>query len=59
MPPIDACAPPCELLPMLGARPGSGVTYCLRPISPFPAQAKFIVTAKAGAGVIAAQLFSK
>ena len=36
-----------------------GKANCLRPISPFPAQAKFIVTAKAGAGVIAAQLFSK
>ena len=36
-----------------------GKNSCLRPISPFPAQAKFIVTAKAGAGIIAAQLFSK
>ena len=36
-----------------------GKANCLRPISPFPAQAKFIVTAKSGAGLIAAQLFSK
>ena len=36
-----------------------GKANCLRPISPFPAQAKFIITAKAGAGVGAAQLFSK
>jgi hypothetical protein len=36
-----------------------GKANCLRPISPFPAQAKFIVTAKAGAGMAAAQLFSK
>jgi hypothetical protein len=48
----------------LGSQSGAqasigGKANCLRPISPFPAQAKFIVTAKAGAGVIAAQLFSK
>lgn len=36
-----------------------GKANCLRPISPFPAQAKFIVTARAGAGMAAAQLFSK
>ena len=36
-----------------------GKANCLRPISPVPAQAKFIVTAKAGAGMAAAQLFSK
>jgi hypothetical protein len=36
-----------------------GKANCLRPISPFPAQAKFIVTSKAGAGLIAAQLVSK
>ncbi|HEY8078289.1 MAG TPA: hypothetical protein VIF62_29375, partial [Labilithrix sp.] len=35
---------------------GSG---CLKPLSPFPAQAKYIVRATAGAGVIAAQLYSK
>ena len=36
-----------------------GKANCLRPISPFPAQAKFIVTARTGAGMAAAQLFSK
>jgi len=35
---------------------GSG---CLKPLSPFPANAKYIVKATAGAGVISAQLFSK
>ena len=54
------------LAPSIGknAQTGSQVSIggkanCMRPISPFPAQAKYIVTAKAGAGVIAAQLFSK
>ena len=38
LPPIDACAPLCELRPMLGARPGSGVTYCIsRPTADGPA----------------------
>jgi len=32
---------------------------CLKPLSPFPAQAKYIVKATAGAGVASAQLFSK
>lgn len=32
---------------------------CLKPMSPFPAQAKFIVKASAGAGMAAAQLYSK
>jgi hypothetical protein len=36
-----------------------GKANCLKPLSPFPAQAKFIMTAKGGAGVAAAQLFSK
>ena len=38
LPPMEACAPPCELLPMLGARPGIGVTYCIsRPTEVTPA----------------------
>src|SRR5262249_31953424 len=32
---------------------------CLKPLSPFPANAKFIVKATSGAGVAAAQLYSK
>jgi hypothetical protein len=36
-----------------------GGNNCLRPISPFPAQAKFIVKATSGAGVAVAQLYSK
>lgn len=36
-----------------------GKNNCLRPISPFPAQAKFIVRAVAGQGLVAAQLYSK
>ena len=29
LPPFDACAPVWLSLPMLGERPGSGVTYCI------------------------------
>lgn len=36
-----------------------GKANCLRPLSPIPAQAKYIVKATSGAGVIAAQLYSK
>lgn len=36
-----------------------GKANCLKPLAPFPAQAKFIVRAEAGAGMAAAQLFSK
>lgn len=36
-----------------------GKANCLKPMSPVAANAKFIVTANAGAGVIAAQLYSK
>jgi hypothetical protein len=36
-----------------------GKGNCLKPISPFPANAKFIVRAAKGAGVAAAQLYSK
>jgi hypothetical protein len=36
-----------------------GKGNCLRPISPFPANAKFIVRASKGAGVAAAQLYVK
>lgn len=32
---------------------------CLKPMSPFPAQAKFVVRSTKGAGVAAAQLYSK
>ncbi|AKV00919.1 hypothetical protein AKJ09_07582 [Labilithrix luteola] len=36
-----------------------GKANCLRPLSPFPANAKFIVRANKGAGLAAAQLYSK
>ena len=36
-----------------------GKANCLKPLSPFPANAKFIVKATKGAGVAAAQLYSK
>lgn len=36
-----------------------GKGNCLKPISPFPANAKYIITAKKGAGVAAAQLYVK
>jgi hypothetical protein len=58
--PIPGLAPSIGKSAQSGAQASlGGKTQCLRPISPFPAQAKFIVTAKAGAGVIAAQLYSK
>ena len=58
--PIPGLAPSIGKSSQSGAQASiGGKANCLRPISPFPAQAKFIVTAKAGAGVIAAQLFSK
>jgi hypothetical protein len=36
-----------------------GKANCLKPMSPIAANAKFIVKANAGAGIIAAQLYSK
>ena len=58
--PLPGLAPSIGRSSQAGAQASiGGKANCLRPISPFPAQAKFIVTAKAGAGVIAAQLFSK
>jgi hypothetical protein len=58
--PVPGLAPSIGKSSQGGAQASiGGKANCLRPISPFPAQAKFIVTAKAGAGVIAAQLFSK
>jgi hypothetical protein len=58
--PLPGLAPSIGRSSQTGAQASiGGKANCLRPISPFPAQAKFIVTAKAGAGVIAAQLFSK
>ena len=58
--PIPGLAPSIGKSSQSGAQASiGGKANCLRPISPFPAQAKFIVTAKAGAGVVAAQLFSK
>jgi hypothetical protein len=36
-----------------------GKNNCLKPLSPFPANAKFIVTARSGAGLAAAQLYVK
>ena len=58
--PVPGLAPSIGRSAQNGAQASiGGKANCLRPISPFPANAKFIVTAKAGAGVIAAQLFSK
>ena len=58
--PLPGLAPSIGKSSQTGAQVSiGGKANCLRPISPFPAQAKYIVTAKAGAGVIAAQLFSK
>jgi hypothetical protein len=58
--PLPGLAPSIGRSSQSGAQASiGGKANCLRPISPFPAQAKFIVTAKAGAGVGAAQLFSK
>jgi hypothetical protein len=58
--PLPGLAPSIGKSSQTGAQASiGGKANCLRPISPFPAQAKFIVTARAGAGVAAAQLFSK
>jgi hypothetical protein len=58
--PLPGLAPSIGKSSQSGAQASiGGKNNCLRPISPFPAQAKFIVTAKSGQGVIAAQLFSK
>ncbi|MDB4937247.1 MAG: hypothetical protein JWP87_4219 [Labilithrix sp.] len=58
--PLPGLAPSIGKSSQSGAQASiGGKANCLRPISPFPAQAKFIVTAKSGQGVIAAQLFSK
>ena len=58
--PLPGLAPSIGKSSQSGAQASiGGKANCLRPISPFPAQAKFIVIAKAGAGVVAAQLFSK
>ncbi|MDB5215819.1 MAG: hypothetical protein JWO86_3746 [Myxococcaceae bacterium] len=58
--PLPGLAPSIGRSSQSGAQASiGGKANCLRPISPFPAQAKFIITAKAGAGVGAAQLFSK
>ena len=58
--PVPGLAPSIGKSSQAGAQASiGGKTNCLRPISPFPAQAKFIVTAKAGVGMAAAQLFSK
>jgi hypothetical protein len=58
--PIPGLAPSIQKNDKSGAQASiGGKANCLRPLSPFPAQAKYIVTARAGAGIIAAQLFSK
>jgi hypothetical protein len=58
--PLPGLAPSIGKSSQSGAQASiGGKANCLRPISPFPAQAKFIVTSKSGAGLIAAQLFSK
>jgi len=58
--PIPGLAPSIGKSAQSGAQASiGGRANCLRPISPFPAQAKFIVTAKSGAGLAAAQLYSK
>lgn len=58
--PVPGLAPSIGRSAQSGAQASiGGKANCLKPISPFPAQAKFIVTAKSGQGLIAAQLFSK
>ena len=58
--PIPGLAPSIGKDSQKGAQASiGGKNNCLRPLSPIAAQAKFIVKAGAGAGVIAAQLYSK
>ena len=58
--PVPGLAPSVGKSSTKGAQAsiGSG-NNCLRPISPIAAQAKFIIKATSGAGVAAAQLYSK
>jgi hypothetical protein len=58
--PIPGLAPSIGKSTQKGAQASiGGKANCLRPLSPMAAQAKFIVRAVAGSGVIAAQLYSK
>lgn len=58
--PVPGLAPTISKSSTKGAQATIGAgNNCLKPISPFPAQAKFIVKATAGAGIAAAQLYSK
>ncbi len=58
--PLPGLAPTIGTSSQTGAQASiGGKANCLRPISPFPANAKFIVRAAKGAGLIAAQLYSK
>jgi len=58
--PLPGFAPSIGMSTQKGAQASiGGKANCLRPLSPFPAQAKFIVTANAGSGMAAAQLYSK
>jgi hypothetical protein len=58
--PIPGLAPSIGKSSQKGSQASiGGKNNCLRPLSPMAAQAKFIVRATAGAGVIAAQLYSK
>jgi hypothetical protein len=58
--PVPGLSPQVGKSSTRGAQASIGAgNNCLKPLSPFPAQAKYIVRATAGAGVASAQLFSK
>jgi hypothetical protein len=58
--PLPGLAPTISKSSTRGAQASIGAgNNCLKPISPFPAQAKFIIKATSGAGMAAAQLYSK
>ena len=58
--PIPGLAPSIGKDTQKGAQASiGGKGNCLKPLSPIPANAKFIVRAAKGAGVAAAQLYSK
>jgi hypothetical protein len=58
--PIPGLAPSIGKSSQKGAQASiGGKANCLRPLSPMAAQAKYIVRSVSGAGLIAAQLYSK
>jgi len=58
--PLPGLAPSIGKSSQTGAQASIGrQNGCLKPLSPFPAQAKFIVRAAKGAGMAAAQLYAK